>query len=244
MKKSYWSTIPAPVRYDQVIPPNAKLLYGEISALLNEDGYCEEPNQYFCELFQFSERTVNRLLSALEQRGYIRTETEHGERFSVKQRKIYAGLNLVKKDDSAGTKLSELTRAGTKLSESWDKIVRAHFIKNNIYIPPISPKLKISREVLEAILLFCDQDLDLFQAWMEFAEMRQEIKKPITTVGTVTRAGNKLRRFSKGDPAYMIGMLGKAVDNKWQSLYELEPGDDGYKASAATQRQERRLQAW
>ena len=40
VKKSYYAIIPANVRYDASLPANAKLLYGEITALCNAEGYC------------------------------------------------------------------------------------------------------------------------------------------------------------------------------------------------------------
>lgn len=90
MKKSYYAIIPANVRYDNELTPNAKLLYGEITALCNEKGYCWASNSYFAELYKVSKETVSRWISKLEKLGYIKTELiyEQGTK-SVKERRIY-----------------------------------------------------------------------------------------------------------------------------------------------------------
>lgn len=92
MKKSYYAIIPANVRYDNELTPNAKLLYGEITALANEKGYCWASNSYFSKLYKVSKETVSRWISKLEKLGYIRTELiyEQGTK-SVKERRIYIG---------------------------------------------------------------------------------------------------------------------------------------------------------
>ena len=73
-KKSYYAVIPANVRYDESLPPNAKLLYGEITALCNAEGYCWASNKYFAELYGVTLRTVANWLRTLSGRGYIQTE--------------------------------------------------------------------------------------------------------------------------------------------------------------------------
>lgn len=73
-KKSYYAVIPANVRYDESLPPNAKLLYGEITALCNAEGYCWASNKYFADLYGVADRTIRRWLRDLNERGYIKSQ--------------------------------------------------------------------------------------------------------------------------------------------------------------------------
>lgn len=68
-QRSYYAIIPANVRYDKDLAPNAKLLYGEITALCNEKGYCWATNQYFAELYNVSDRTIKNWISQLTDKG-------------------------------------------------------------------------------------------------------------------------------------------------------------------------------
>lgn len=71
IKKSYWAVTPADVRYNKNLPDGAKLLYGEITALCNERGYCWASNKYFSDLYGNDPRTISRWVSALEKEGHI-----------------------------------------------------------------------------------------------------------------------------------------------------------------------------
>ena len=42
----YYTIMPANVRYDKNLAASAKLLYGDITALCNEKGYCLYNNSY------------------------------------------------------------------------------------------------------------------------------------------------------------------------------------------------------
>jgi DnaD/phage-associated family protein len=79
MKKSYYAIIPANVRYDKDLSPNAKLLYGEITALCNEKGYCWAGNSYFAELYQKDKSTIARWIKQLEDKGYIKRQVIYKE---------------------------------------------------------------------------------------------------------------------------------------------------------------------
>ncbi|MHA2039628.1 MAG: helix-turn-helix domain-containing protein [Promethearchaeota archaeon] len=81
-KKSYYAIIPAEIRYDNKLCPNAKLLYGEITALCNEKGYCWASNEYFAKLYKVHKNTISRWVVALDKLGFIHTLTErNGEQY-------------------------------------------------------------------------------------------------------------------------------------------------------------------
>lgn len=79
MQKSYYAIIPANVRYDKELTPNAKLLYGEITALCNEKGYCWASNSYFSELYNVSKVSVSKWINQLIAKGYIKTTIQYKE---------------------------------------------------------------------------------------------------------------------------------------------------------------------
>ncbi|MCI5562385.1 MULTISPECIES: helix-turn-helix domain-containing protein [Intestinimonas] len=78
-RPAYWAVIPSFVRYDPDLPPNAKLLYGEVTALSGKRGYCYAQNGYFAELFSLSERSISRLFAVLVERGYLRVDVIRDE---------------------------------------------------------------------------------------------------------------------------------------------------------------------
>lgn len=93
-RPGYWAVVPSGVRYDDDLPPNAKLLYAEISALTDERGYCYAQNAYFCRVYGWSQKTVSRLLIALKDKQYIRVDVVRNRRTNgVEERRIYAGIN-------------------------------------------------------------------------------------------------------------------------------------------------------
>lgn len=78
-KKSYYAIIPANVRYDPNLKDKAKLLYGEITALCNEKGYCWATNEYFASLYGVSKTTISLLIKNLIEKGYINSQMIYKE---------------------------------------------------------------------------------------------------------------------------------------------------------------------
>lgn len=82
MKKetpSFYAIIPANIRYDDRLAPNAKLLYGEITALANKEGHCWASNDYFAKLYSVTKVSVSKWVSQLSEYGYIDTELVYKE---------------------------------------------------------------------------------------------------------------------------------------------------------------------
>jgi len=71
IQRSYYAVLPANVRYDKNITPNAKLLYAEITALCNDKGYCWAGNAYFAELYGVTKTSISNWISSLQKNGYI-----------------------------------------------------------------------------------------------------------------------------------------------------------------------------
>ena len=71
---SYYAVIPADVRYDKNLTDKEKLLYGEITALSNQEGYCWASNEYFANLYGSSTRTIRSSITKLEENGYLRRQ--------------------------------------------------------------------------------------------------------------------------------------------------------------------------
>ena len=80
IKKSYYAIIPADVRYSDKIVDGAKLLYGEITCLCNEKGFCWANNNYFSKLYGNTKVTISRWFSSLEKEGFIYIDNTDGKR--------------------------------------------------------------------------------------------------------------------------------------------------------------------
>ena len=94
-KPNYYAIIPAEVRYSN-LKPNAKLLYGEITALSNKTGYCFASNNYFAELYEVNKNTISRWISDLKRLGFITIEIERAANKQI----IKRCLGIVQKVDN------------------------------------------------------------------------------------------------------------------------------------------------
>lgn len=200
---NYYAIIPAFIRYAD-INNGAKLLYGEISALCNKEGYCWASNEYFARLYKCDVRTITRLIASLISINAIKVENSANQ-----YRKIFLVV------DSGWTKMSK--QAGQKCPTGLDKNVRHNSIVNTktnkeAVTSTASASLKGKNADKEAspIIDFTEEmeglqndkrrDLQVVGLYMEFrkaslqktihnkAQLSMFIKRHLKSAGTLVKA--------------------------------------------------------
>lgn len=101
---NYYAIIPANVRYDKTLRPNAKLLYGEITALSNAEGYCWATNSYFANLYDVDSNTISKWISQLNNKGYITISFVYNDNKEIDKRIIKITPPIDKKEGGYGSK--------------------------------------------------------------------------------------------------------------------------------------------
>ena len=87
-KPNYYAITPAEVRYNKNLSANAKLLFGEITALCHNSGECWATSKYFADLYEVDTRTIRRWIEALVKYGYIDRRVIRDDNNRVKKRII------------------------------------------------------------------------------------------------------------------------------------------------------------
>ncbi|ACA63332.1 putative DNA replication protein [Lactobacillus phage c5] len=232
-KRSYYAIIPANVRYDADVPSSAKLLYGEITALCNEKGYCWASNGYFADLYGVSKVTVSRWIKALVDKGYISTEIEFKEN---SKEVLHRYIKIVDTPINKNVKGSY-----QKDNEGINKNVKAPINKNvkenttyinntiNNTINKKERKKKESKKTTnyDSIINESIQDESVKKEIYEFIKMRKLIKKPMTD-RALKGLISKLNELSS-NPIDQAKILERSVINDWQSVYPLPSNNNGYR---------------
>jgi DNA-binding transcriptional ArsR family regulator len=227
IRPGYYAIIPADVRYDDGIPPNAKLLYGEISALIGKDGFCYASNAYFMNLYGFSDPTISRLISQLEKAGYIRRELEKDKTGQVVRRKLYLSVSAPEiqppiKNDT--TLPSKIIGGGIKNDGETNKSITVKE-KNKKEKPQQLTDEELRPLVVSGINGLAQENWgaavknDLFRWVMALYDPNRTVRKahPVRSKLSVDATFRKLAQSGK-DPQVMINMLCTAIEGGWQGV--------------------------
>lgn len=195
---NYYAVIPANVRYAK-INANAKLLYGEITALSNKEGFCFASNSYFASLYQVDISTIKRWIKELKDNDfiYIVIDKENGN-----NRKIYLGAKM-----SLPSVKNEPTPRGKNEPHNNTSINNTN--NNN------KKKKNFDAEIF---IKEMDKEEEIKTALLDWLEIRK-VKKIPTTQRALTLALNLLNRF---DTKTQLEMLNQSIMNGWQGVFEIK----------------------
>lgn len=108
MKLNYYANIPMRILCDNNLMLGARLIYGLISGLCSQKGYCWATNSYFAALFEVSKQTVSNWITQLRQSGYIIVEIIRDEHTNeVDLRKIWIVDGTLTNNNIISNKSSE-----------------------------------------------------------------------------------------------------------------------------------------
>ena len=86
---AYYSILTADVRYSKELSDFEKLLFSEISALTQKDGYCTASNAWLASLYGKTKETISRCISKLKKLGFIEVVEVWNDKKEVILRKVY-----------------------------------------------------------------------------------------------------------------------------------------------------------
>ena len=202
-KKSYYAIIPANVRYDAELTPNAKLLYGEITALCNEKGYCWATNDYFAKLYNVSKKSISSWISLLAKKGYIHSELQYKE--GTKEI-LYRYIKLFGEpiEENFHSPMEEICKDNNT-------------VNNNTF----NNTVKKERKTTYDAILSGIKDEELKSLYLEYIKMRKLIKAPMTdrALQMLIKKVNELEPDSINNQKKM---LETAIMNNWKSVYPIK----------------------
>jgi hypothetical protein len=240
-QKAYYAIIPANVRYDKDLAPNAKLLYGEITALCNEKGYCWASNQYFAELYGASVLSVKRWINSLVTKGYVyRTLTYKSNSKEVDKRilSIDSGIKIdttsvqkcydpsIKNDTTSVQKcydpsIKNDTSPSIKNDTDNNTSINNTFNNTDIY----KGKKKQKSETVNSVIAEYTENKDLQDALHDFVDMRTKARKPLT-VRAMKLSLNELDKLAVDDVT-KIAIVNQSIVHSWSTFYKLQNNNNG-----------------
>jgi hypothetical protein len=217
-KKSYYAIIPANVRYDADLTPNAKLLYGEITALCNERGYCWASNDYFSKLYGVSKSSITKWVSALVKKGYIYNEIiyKDGSKEVLNRYLKLSNDPIVKIADRYSKLLDDpIVKNGD------DPIPKIYEDNNTLNNNTFNNTSKKERKASYDEILSSITDDDLKILYLDYIKMRKLIKSPMTD-RALQMLIKKVNELEPDSIDRQKQMLENAIMNNWKSVYPIK----------------------
>lgn len=236
---AFYAIIPANVRYDKNLKPNAKLLFGEITALCNERGYCWAGNEYFANLYGVSLKTITTWVSDLVKSGYLRRKLVYKPNSKEIEARI---LRLpmpyplpIKNGEPSPEKNGEgVTTENQEETTPSDQIPLP--IKNGV---PTLQKTVENTTCDYISEVFNSKDLKnyldfipLVEKWVRYKKV--EKKQQYKSADTLKSWVRKLVKYSGGDFKIAEDIIETTMANLWEGIHEQNKSKKGNKPITLT----------
>ena len=224
-QKSYYAIIPANVRYDKDLAPNAKLLYGEITALCNEKGYCWASNQYFAELYGVSVLSVKRWVNSLVNKGYVYRILTYKQNSKEVDKRILSIDSGIKIDTTSVQKCYDPSIKNDTSSSIKNDTDNNTSINNTFNNTDIYKEKNIKKESVNSVIAEYTENKDLQDALHDFVDMRTKARKPLT-VRAMKLSLNQLDNLAVDDVT-KIAIVNQSIVHTWSTFYKLQDNNNG-----------------
>lgn len=223
LQKSYYAIIPANVRYDNDLTPNAKLLYGEITALCNEKGYCWASNNYFAELYKVSKKSISKWINQLIQKGYIKSQIMYKEGSkSIEERRLYISNPMEEKFHTPSPKVPY------PMEEKFHTPMEEKVKDNNTYINNTNNNTVISLDDIDNIWKLYPNKKDKTKA---YKYIKRILTKEKISVEELERAvkryakekENTDKQYIKHGSTFFNGAYIDYLDENYQPSESVQP---------------------
>lgn len=233
-KPGFYAILPSPVRYDRRLSASEKVFFAEITALSDQCGYCYAGNGYFSELYDTSDRTVQRWVKHLQELGYVAvTNVRDG---AAMQRRI-SPLSDAAHEEAPETEADKnVAPTPTKMSPTPRQKCRLEQYKNN-NTRENNTRARARASVSDIFRDAFPGNKRLTEALLAFEESRAAGKHPLT-VNAASLACNKLNQLAdeagvRDRYGYMAAVLEQSILRGWEGLFALK---DDFVDAVPTQR--------
>ena len=216
---NYYGILPASVRYCKKLNPHAKILYTELSALTNKNGYCHATNAYFAKLYEVSERAITKWFKELSEFGFIEIQIIRNQSGTYR-RIVLSGVN--------SRSIGGMNNGSTPPEQPFytkeyykEEYTSNNIINNNIDSFSKKEPKKVSDKKDNTTFIFSnDITSDLINSITTFFEYRKEIKKPFKSQKAIDA---KISQFTQQAKEYgeqaVIQSIKTAIANQYQGTF-------------------------
>lgn len=153
MKKEFstFSVIPTEVMLSKTLSSTAKIVYGLISSLTNEKGYCWASNKYIGDLLNLSESQISRVIGELAEERLLISDVERNYKRKIQLVIKIGGYAKIARG------YAENSKGGTQKPQ--DNNIKEYY-KDNIdtakhsFAEEVKPVVEHSKEIQEIFNLF------------------------------------------------------------------------------------------